>query len=114
MDDKKISRLKVDDMVKALAEFRAIKKSFNVNEMMVFLTVALYEGASIRELAKKVGLPPVSVSRHAINLSSKGTKMSKSSGVGLVHRYDDPAWELVTRVELTDKGRELLERIAGK
>ena len=56
----------------------------------------------------------MSVSRHALNLSTKGTKMSKSSGVGLVERYDDAENELVTRLAITEKGKALLEKIAPK
>ena len=113
MDKKKISTSKIVDAIALLDEFRKIKTTFNVNEMLTFFAVSLYDEPSVIEVSKRLGIPPMSVSRHALNLSS-GTKRTKSSGAGLIERYEDPENRLITRLKLTEKGRELLSKIAAR
>ena len=113
MDKNKISTSKIADVIGLLEEFRQIKNTFNVNEMLTFFAVSLYDDPSVAEVSKRLGIPPMSVSRHALNLSS-GTKRTKTSGVGLIERYEDPNNRLLTRLRLTEKGRDLLSKIASR
>lgn len=109
-----VSNVKLNELIEVMKQFREIKQSMNVNEMLVFLQIAALDSPSVKEVSMRTGIPRMSVSRHAMNLSVRGTKYTQTSGVGLIERNTDQENELITRLTITEKGKELLEKIAPR
>ena len=59
-----------------------------VGEVIMFLQVALNEGASLTELCEAVGMKKSTASRYLLDLSDK--TRSGGQGYGLVTRETDP------------------------
>ena len=108
-----VSTLKIEELLEALKAFKDVKNGMSVNEMIIFLTAGKLDEPNIKTLAKWAGVTPMTTSRLVFSLSV-GENRRKQDGLGLVERFEDPDNRLQTRVKLTDKGMELLEKVAGK
>ena len=90
-----------------LQTFRAIDSGMPVRVAVLFLTVAEEEGMTVTELAIRLRLPTASTSRAIAALSDRHWIKDKI-GLGLVNTTRIGR---TTRVDLTPKGRALVENL---
>jgi DNA-binding MarR family transcriptional regulator len=108
IDDTKLARNRksMRAVLTALTTFRELSVSMPVGEVLMFLTVALNEGASLSELAETIGMKKSTASRYLLDLSDK-TRVG-GAGYGLVHREVDPTELRRNMYSITAKGRTVL------
>ena len=98
------------NLLQCLSELAQIDRTFNVRQISVLLLVAENPGCSVEDLAGWLG----------IKNSSAVTRITDYLGHG-IERYNITALELIRRqsnqppytYELTDKGREMIEKFEG-
>ncbi len=89
--------------------FRAIRRIMPLQEAYAFLFVALEEGCSVSEYAKRAGVTQAVMTRILFALSSRGRR--RSPGYGLVQQAADPQDSRRTQTFLTAKGKALRHEI---
>lgn len=97
--------------LKILHTFRDLSLTMPVGEVLMFLTVALNEGASLTELAALADVRKSTASRYLLDLSDK--TRSGSKGHGLVNREQDPAELRRNMYSLTAKGRKVIAQLSA-
>jgi len=101
-------------VVRVLEEFRRLDPDLPIQYALSFLTIAQHEGMSMGELAHHLGIAQSSASRNIAALS-KWHSFGKA-GHDLVEAHEDPRERRRKLVELTPRGRKLvqiLEAIMG-
>lgn len=80
-----------------------------LGQCQAFLAVAMNEGETMVELARRTGMSHSTISRYLIIL---GTIVHQGSeGLGIVHAETDPNSLRCKRYTLTDKGRTLAQSL---
>lgn len=95
----------------AVGKFRELSATMPVGEVQMFLLVALYEGASLTELAEYADMKKSTASRYLLDLSDK--TRAGGSGYGLITREVDPAELRKNMYALTPKGQNIVSRLVG-
>lgn len=92
--------------IQALELFRTLDREMQVQQMLIFLTVAQAGGPiPMPKIQDKLDLSQATVSRNVASLSELHWK--KKKGHGLVRAWDDPQNGRQKLVELTVAGRRL-------
>lgn len=104
-------RTSIRAFLKALHTFRDLSATMPVGELLVFLTVALNEGASLTELAELSDTRKSTASRYLLDLSDK--TRAGNPGYGLVSREQDPAELRRNMYGLTAKGRKVIDQLSS-
>jgi DNA-binding MarR family transcriptional regulator len=81
------------------------------NKLMTLLTVALKEGLTVDEYAKRAGISATTMSRHLLDLGE--SDRTKQPGLGLVEGRTNVTNQREKVYALTHKGRALVTKIAG-
>jgi DNA-binding MarR family transcriptional regulator len=92
-------------------QFWKLSPTMPVGEVVMFITVALNEGASLTELAALLDMKKATASRYLLDLSDKLRTGEK--GYGLISRETDPAELRRNMYSLTAKGRSLVKQLAS-
>ena len=74
-----------------------------------FLLVAMEEGQTVGEYARRLGISASLMTRHLSDLGD--TNRYHDAGFGLVEHYDDPKDKRYRYVRLTPKGRGVVGQI---
>jgi DNA-binding MarR family transcriptional regulator len=106
------SRGVLRSMADGMNEFREISVTMPVGEVIMFLHVALNEGASLTELTEKLDMKKSTASRYLLDLSSK--TRTGVEGHGLVIREQDPAELRRNMYTLSPKGRTLIRNLVNR
>ena len=94
-----------------LIAFRALQPSMTIQVAHTFLLAAMHEGKSLTEIAQLSGFRFPTVSRNILDLGPRNRK--REPGLGLVLTVTDPMELRRKQVQLTDKGRALLNQLNG-
>ena len=89
--------------------FRGVSPELPSQMAAAFLIICRNEGCSVKDVGDRLGLAKSSASRNISALSEvhrKGTP-----GFNLVETYDDPMDRRVKKINLTQKGKALRNRI---
>jgi DNA-binding MarR family transcriptional regulator len=89
--------------------FRAIRRLMPLQHAYAFLLVALEEGHSVSEYAKRVGVTQAVMTRILFSLGS--TSRARVPSYGLVHQAGDPKDSRKTQTFLSAKGKVLVHEI---
>lgn len=95
----------------ALSHFRELSPTMPVGEISIFLTAALNEGASLKELAELSDMRLSTASRYLLNLSDKTRK--GGAGYQLLSRESDPDELRRNMYSLTAKGRKVVAKLVA-
>jgi DNA-binding MarR family transcriptional regulator len=90
--------------------FRAIRRLMPLQHAYAFLLVALEEGRSVSEYAKRVGVTQAVMTRILFSLGS--SSQGRAPGYGLVQQTIDPEDSRRTQTFLTMKGKKFKHEIA--
>jgi DNA-binding MarR family transcriptional regulator len=82
-----------------------------VNKLMSLFTVAMKEGLTVDDYAKRAGISPTTMSRHLLDLGE--VDRNKHAGLGLVEGRTNVTNQREKVYALTHKGRALVTKIAG-
>ena len=93
----------------ALQGFTAIRDTMPLQYVMSFLLVALDEGQSVNEYARRAGVGTTVMSRHLLDIGVRNRHMEP--GFGLVDYRPNPMELRKHEYFLTPKGRALAHRI---
>ena len=81
------------------------------NKVMTLMTVAIKEGLTVDDYAKRAGISPTTMSRHLLDLGD--TDRNKKAGLGLVEGRVNITNQRERVYQLTPKGRSLVTKVAG-
>ena len=90
---------------------KALEPRISVNEIMAFLYTCENEGLSVQELAFVARLTQSTASRSLRSLGLPGSAWAQPPALGLVDAFLNPADARSHVIHLTDKGRELRDRL---
>jgi DNA-binding MarR family transcriptional regulator len=93
----------------ALERLRAVDDQMTVSIAISFLTVAMFEGRSLREYSELLGLPQSTMSRHLLDLGIM--YRDRSPGLGLIDQQQDKDDLRKNIYFLSPKGKALIEVI---
>ena len=93
----------------SLEPFKALRDTMPLQYVTAFLLVAMEEGHSVSEYARRLGISPSLMTRHLSDLGD--TNRYHEAGFGLVEHYDDPKDKRFRFVRLTPKGRGVVGQI---
>lgn len=94
-----------------LSTFQAISETMPIQIAATFLTVAQYEGRSLREYCDLAGVKQSTMSRHLLDLGERNRQ--KGPGFHLVEQRSDPQDLRRNVYTLTGKGQKLLQAISS-
>lgn len=106
-----IERQRLRAISDALSHFRELSPTMPVGEISIFLTTALNEGSSLKELAELSDMRLSTASRYLLNLSDKTRK--GDAGYHLLSRESDPDELRRNMYSLTAKGRKVVEKLVA-
>ena len=81
------------------------------SKVMTLLTVALKEGLTVDDYAKRARISPTTMSRHLLDLGD--IDRNKVPGLGLVEGRTNITNQRERIYQLTPKGRSLVTKVAG-
>lgn len=93
-----------------LGVFQAVSDSIPVPIVVSFLTVAIFEGRSLREYAEMLNAPQSTMSRHLLDLGIRNRK--REPGYGLIEQTTDVDDLRKNVYKLTPKGRALVQTVS--
>jgi DNA-binding MarR family transcriptional regulator len=82
-----------------------------VNKLMSLFTVAMKEGLTVDDYAKRAGISATTMSRHLLDLGE--VDRNKKAGLGLVEGRTNVTNQREKVYALTHKGRALVTKVAG-
>lgn len=91
--------------------FQAIHDTMPIQIASTFLTVAQYEGRSLKEYCDLAGVAQSTMSRHLLDLGERNRQ--KQPGFMLVEQKPDPQDLRRNVYRLTPRGRKLVDTIAA-
>lgn len=91
--------------------FQAINDTMPIQSAHSFLTVALFEGRSLREYCELSGVSQSTMSRHLLDLGARNRK--KEEGYMLIEQKADPQDLRRNVYTLTTKGHKLTSQIVS-
>ena len=102
-------------MYDTLGRLTEADPQMTIQSLRTFLLVAMNEGASLKELADRIGLPQASTGRYLQDLSDSGRLMAgkRKASMGLVRSEVDPNEMRRKMFTLTPKGRKFLADLLG-
>lgn len=89
--------------------FQAIRPTMPLQYVVTFLLVAMEEGLSVNEYAKRAGVSMSVMSRHLLDIGERNRHMEK--GFGLITQRQSPLELRRNEYYLTTKGKALLHQI---
>ena len=105
------STARLNDLFRALEEFRKLDPTMPSQTAAIFLYVAVHPGCTMKDVAEALGTSESSVSRNVSALSD--WHRLKRPGLGLVTKDYDP-YELRRRIiNLTPKGQRVLNSLSA-
>lgn len=93
-----------------LGAFLSVSDTVPIQIVVSFLTVALFEGRSLREYAEMTNSPQSTMSRHLLDLGARNRK--KEPGYGLIEQTTDVDDLRKNVYRLTPKGRALVQTVS--
>ncbi|MFI4949411.1 MAG: MarR family winged helix-turn-helix transcriptional regulator [Caulobacterales bacterium] len=100
-----------DSLLEAILALKAMDARISVNEIVAFLYVCENEGLSVQELAQVAELTQSTASRSLRSLGRPGSDWAQAPALGLVDAFLNPADGRSHVVHLTDRGRQLRDRL---
>lgn len=108
MSDKTLQKL-----IRAVEEFRKFDPEMPVQTVLTFLYTARLsgksDGVSIKDIGTALEVSSAAASRNVSKLTEHGVK--SQGGHGLLKTAEDPMFRVRKRIELTPKGKRVLETI---
>ena len=105
-------------MASAVEQFRRYQPDAPVSRVIVFLTVALKPGITMREVEKGLKVSQTTMSRHVAILGTAGFRDpmtgKRERGWGLLEAMRDPEDYRQKRLWLRPKGRKLAKQMAAR
>jgi len=95
-----------------LEEFKKISPTMPVQQILAFLSVAMHEGTSLKELVEVSKTKTPTMSRHLIDLGPRNRRMEP--GYKLIECRQDPMELRKNQYTLSERGRFLINNIAQK
>lgn len=102
-------RMDIRRVLESLNEIRMISAQMSISQVMSFLTVALNEGKSLKELAELMDCKMNTMSRQLIDLGPRNRRMEE--GYQLIQSRQDPFEYRKNQYTLTPRGRHLIKAI---
>jgi len=99
------------ELKKSLETLRGLDSDMPMAQALALLVIAEKEGLSLKELAEEIGVGMASASRY-VAFFGKPTPLSKK-GLGLVVATEDPMERRKKIINLTAKGRALVNKLGG-
>jgi DNA-binding MarR family transcriptional regulator len=100
-----------DTVLEALLALKALESRISVNEVLAFLYTCENEGLSVQELAFVARLTQSTASRSLRALGQAGSEWALPPALGLVEAYLNPNDGRSHVIHLSEKGRELRDRL---
>lgn len=102
----------IEQLVDALQEFKNINPNMSVQQIMAFLTVALNEGLSLKEIADLQGMKIPTLSRIFIDLGFRNRNMEP--GYNIVESRQDPMELRKNQYTLSKRGQHIVDKLVKK
>ncbi|MGB8706029.1 MAG: MarR family winged helix-turn-helix transcriptional regulator, partial [Gillisia sp.] len=83
----------------------------NISKMLTLLGIADSPGVEQHRLGEEAGVATSTLSRIIVDLS--GVNRHRKPGPNVVHAYPDPMWRRRNLLELTSKGRSLMDKVTA-
>lgn len=99
----------VNKQLKIFEIFKTLDYTMPVGQMLFFLTAAKLEGHPLQDIASSADIPTSTASRYLTNCSIR--LRDGTPGLGLLRATENPDNRRMKIIELTSKGRQLLEQI---
>lgn len=96
--------------LEALKPFKALRASMPLQYVMAFLQVALEEGLTVTEYAKRANTSQSLMTRHLADVGE--TNRYHEQGFGLVEQFDNVMDRRERLIRLTAKGRHVVYEMA--
>jgi DNA-binding MarR family transcriptional regulator len=90
---------------------KSLEPRISVNEVIAFLYAAENEGLTVQDMAYVAGLTQSTASRSLRALGPKGSEWSLPPALGLLEAYLNPTDGRSHVIQLSDKGREVRDRL---
>ena len=100
-----------NSVLQALLVLKALDARISVNEAIAFLDAAENEGLTVQEMADVSGLTQSTASRSLRALGPPESDWSQAPALGLVEPYLNPRDARSHVIQLSDKGRDVCERL---
>ncbi len=102
-----------DTILEALLALKTLEPRIGVNEIIAFLYTCENEGLSVQELAIVARLTQSTASRSLRALGCPGSAWAQPPALDLVDAFLSPDDARSHVIHLTDKGRDLRDRLDG-
>jgi len=93
----------------ALERLQAVNEGMTASQAITFLSVAMFEGRSMREYCDMLNLPQSTMSRHLLDLGLM--RRNRSPGLGLIDQQEDNDDRRKNIYRLSARGKALIEAI---
>lgn len=107
-----MNQAEMHSQAQSLLRTLAPLRELTVSQAMSLLEVALDEGRTVNDYAKRAAISPTTMSRHLLDLGDRTRKMAP--GLGLVEGRDNIMNRREKIYGLTPKGRTLLAKAMGR
>jgi DNA-binding MarR family transcriptional regulator len=98
-------------VLQALHLFKSLDPRVSVNEAIAFLYAAENEGLTVQDVACLAGFTQSTASRSLRALGRPGSEWSRAPALGLLEAYLNPHDGRSHVIQLTDRGREIRDRL---
>ena len=102
-------------LIQLAKEFREVDETFDINKILIFLSVALQDGIEAQTLADEFKIHKASMSRHVLSMCPQGYRKDKDgtpiAGSGVIIQEPSPRDLRAKSLYLTFDGKILVDRL---
>lgn len=102
---------RIEEVMATLETLRSLDADMPIAQAMSLLVIAKKEGLSLKELAAEIGVGMASASRYVAAFGKPNASGKK--GLGLVTATEDPLERRKKIIQLTGRGKAVVNRIIG-
>ena len=111
----KITNDALNLIMQLVKEFKTVDENFDLNKMLIFLSVALEDGVEAQELSKNFNIPKTTMSQLILSMCPQGYRKGKDgkrvAGSGIMIQEPSPRDLRAKALYLTFDGKILVDRL---
>ena len=111
----KITNEALNLIMQLVKEFKTVDENFDLNKMLIFLSVALQDGVEAQELSKNFNIPKATMSAQILSMCPQGYRKGKDgkrvAGSGVIVQEPSPQDLRAKSLYLTFDGKLLVDRL---
>lgn len=102
-------------LIQIAEEFKEVDENFDLNKILIFLSVALRDGVEAQELSKNFNIPKTTMSQLILSMCPQGYRKGKDgkrvAGSGVIVQEPSPRDLRAKSLYLTFDGKILVDRL---